>query len=60
MKVDFKDITEIVDLENGFFLFQNDVGFFLAINCGSGDITEYPIDKTTYDCVKRREGKVKR
>jgi hypothetical protein len=56
--IDVKDIIETVPLLNGFFLFQNDTGFYLGITCDNTGIAAiHMLDKAAYDCIKKREGK---
>jgi len=58
MEINVKDVIETVSLSNGFILFQNDTGYYLGIVCeNTGIAAVHAIDKRTYECVKRREGK---
>ena len=56
MNIDAKDIIESVELTDGFVMFQNDKGYFLALRTKiAGVVAAHEIDKPAYDCIKRRE-----
>jgi len=58
MKIDIKDVIDIVDLPDGFVMFQNDKGYFLALKSKTaGVVAAHEIDKPAFDCIKRREAR---
>ncbi len=61
MNPDTTDIIEEFNLTDGFLIYQNDTGFFLALKTKEqGTVACQKIDKTAYDCMKRREAAVKK
>lgn len=57
MNIDTKDVKEVTNLPDGFVMFENDQGFFIALQTKTaGIVAAQKIDKAAYDCIKRREG----
>ncbi len=57
--MDFKDVIQEKTLDDGFVLFQTDVGFFIGVRIdGKVDYIQ-TIDKTAFNCILRREGRDK-
>lgn len=55
MIVDRKNITELINLSEGFILFETDVGYYLGYYSNNEIVVYQKIDLTTYRCMERRE-----
>lgn len=55
--MEFKDIIQEKEMEDGFVLFQTDGGFFLGVRINNKIEYVQMIDKTAFNCMMKREGK---
>ncbi len=52
-----EDVIQEKTLDDGFVLFQTDVGFFIGVRVDNKVAYVQPIDKAAFNCILKREGK---
>ncbi len=54
--INISDIIRSKELGDGFFIFQNDDGYFLGVHSTDDVAILQSIDKETYNSLEQREG----